>query len=538
MNKLSVVHFALTNIIIGLNIEQFIYHPEYFISEESLLDVDFKIYFIITLSIMIYYVLNYRMEYKKRTHKRNILDFGLCIGFMGIISLLFVPFASILIFLLPLNLAIIIIGFLYIWNPAWLFLSAAKVGQIMFIDADSGLNILHIGAKEFTSENLFGSFLLQQEITGSKVFPQELQLGDKTILIEQARIGTRNLLGLLIADKSILTFRQSLKNAMNRFISGYGEKFRTNPNDINEFKPFLNDLNHIFSYTLRSSKIMKTDAISDNILISMNIVHQFWFILIAGIMTMFVSAIIYFVGIANQNSSEIFYYLYSNTIINTWAIAAASYSFKSMNHIESVFKKKWIWIALGLGLWAISSIIYAIYQILLDIEIPYPSIADIFWILGYFPLIIGSLLFIRFFNTRFSQKQLIGLIFFTVMLYTLIFIIVIFPIAISPINRDNSIIQKTVSIIYPILDLMLIPLIIGVYLKTKNSEKNVIWFFVSIGLLFVVVLDVIYSYLDWFGMLGVWNLVDLIELMGNVFLTLGAAYLYINSTQISKKTKK
>lgn len=57
-------------------------------------------------------------------------------------------------------------------------------------------------------------------------------------------------------------------------------------------------------------------------------------------------------------------------------------------------RKLWAWFMVGWGLWAIGEILYVVLGYILD-EIPYPSLADIAYIVGTIFLIIGLILRLR-----------------------------------------------------------------------------------------------------------------------------------------------
>ena len=70
------------------------------------------------------------------------------------------------------------------------------------------------------------------------------------------------------------------------------------------------------------------------------------------------------------------------------------------------FEAAWFFFTLGLGLWVVAEATWAVYYFILDITVSYPSVADVFYIGGYFPIIIGAILYLDVFKVAMSRKRL------------------------------------------------------------------------------------------------------------------------------------
>ena len=78
--------------------------------------------------------------------------------------------------------------------------------------------------------------------------------------------------------------------------------------------------------------------------------------------------------------------LYSNWIItinaSIAALLAISILYKRKN-LQGVYRKTRIALAIGLSLWLSADIVWAIYEIVLDLVPPVPSVADLLWLAAY-----------------------------------------------------------------------------------------------------------------------------------------------------------
>jgi len=81
-------------------------------------------------------------------------------------------------------------------------------------------------------------------------------------------------------------------------------------------------------------------------------------------------------------------------------------------------------------LWFVAETVWGIYEVILHVDIPYPSVADLFYLAGYFPAFHGMGQFLWFFRKGFTPRRLalaalsgLLVIFFSsvVLLYPLIF---------------------------------------------------------------------------------------------------------------------
>ena len=78
--------------------------------------------------------------------------------------------------------------------------------------------------------------------------------------------------------------------------------------------------------------------------------------------------------------------LYSNWIISINASIAAVlaiFVIYRRKNLQGVYRKTHTALAIGLSLWLCADIIWAIYEIVLEVEPPVPSAADLLWLSAY-----------------------------------------------------------------------------------------------------------------------------------------------------------
>jgi hypothetical protein len=103
-------------------------------------------------------------------------------------------------------------------------------------------------------------------------------------------------------------------------------------------------------------------------------------------------------------------YVFSNVFPPFIAGAAFASSFLALarywGSLKESFSLSWLSFASGLGLWFLGEVSWAVYTLLLGIELPYPSIADVFWISGYIPMLIALFLYVKKFLHAVSNRIL------------------------------------------------------------------------------------------------------------------------------------
>jgi len=213
-----------------------------------------------------------------------------------------------------------------------------------------------------------------------------------------------------------------------------------------------------------------------------------------GIAVAAVAAVIY----SFQGYYPDFMLVFSNVFAPFIAAVTVATSFFALRRywdtLSSRLSRIWLGFTLGMTLWFLGELGWATYVLVLGIEIPYPSIADIFWLSGYVPLFMALDLYIRLFRTAlFRRMYFVGAVLVSVLSVTL-FIVLVPPI----LGAEEDAVTKIVSIAYPALDLILFSeAILGLLIFTVTKLKGrigVAWLFINTGILMNVIADMLFSY--------------------------------------------
>lgn len=141
---------------------------------------------------------------------------------------------------------------------------------------------------------------------------------------------------------------------------------------------------------------------------------------------------------------------------------------------SGMFGRAYAALALGLALWLIAEVLWAYYTIGLQIEVPFPSLADAFWLAGYAPLGYHLLVMAKFYG-RIKKQNLI-----IVTVATAIFAAAYISNIIESSALSESFLPLAISVAYPLLDaVLIIPVVLVLLTPTRGKLTSIPWIFIS-----------------------------------------------------------
>ncbi len=156
----------------------------------------------------------------------------------------------------------------------------------------------------------------------------------------------------------------------------------------------------------------------------------------------------------------------------------------------------WGLLALGLVFWAVAEILW-LYFSYAEAEVPFPSWADVFWLIGYVP-ITGAFLW-RHSRLRITQTLLQKAINFLIAasFISAAGVYVLWP-TITAFDPEKFL-ESLLSLAYPLTDMVLIILILRLFFSTQTGRFAITWQLLGLGFLAMAISDLMFSYGDWNG---------------------------------------
>ena len=154
-----------------------------------------------------------------------------------------------------------------------------------------------------------------------------------------------------------------------------------------------------------------------------------------------------------------------------------------------------IWLSAGLAFWFSAEVIWAFTRQILGIEIPYPSIADGAWIIGYgfFAIYIYRILG-KMGKTNPIDKNMVILVSVAVALSLAYILNLTYGVA-DLISAGQDIISTLVSFAYPVLDgMLLVPSMVILWSFRKGDPSSNQWKMMSVSFVLVTIGDIGFCY--------------------------------------------
>lgn len=213
----------------------------------------------------------------------------------------------------------------------------------------------------------------------------------------------------------------------------------------------------------------------------------FGFLLTASVSSLFIYIIIYLLDVEKTNKYNSFLTLFFLGICTFISVLLVS---KNMRKIE-IQKFKAVFI--GIVFWFIGEVTYVTYQFILNIPVPYPSIAEVFYFLGY-----GFLIYHIYNSFKNIDKSVsinpksIIIVTIGVSLIPLITIIQMFE---AGIDFSSQYIEIAINLLYYILDTIVLVLVILIIYKLPRKDPFIYhWLLFCFSMTLVTFADFGYTY--------------------------------------------
>jgi hypothetical protein len=174
--------------------------------------------------------------------------------------------------------------------------------------------------------------------------------------------------------------------------------------------------------------------------------------------------------------------------------------------VSGLFGRSYAALAAGLVLYFIAEILWGYYSIGLGVEVPFPSLADAFWLAAYPPFGYGLILLAKLYGRQKSAKKSLVVMGVAVAAFSSYYISEL--LSVSDLTAPDANVALAISIAYPILDgILLIPALLGVIGGGRGYLTSIPWIFVS--WIFTAVADAIFGFTavtSIAGDISIWNL--------------------------------
>ena len=206
---------------------------------------------------------------------------------------------------------------------------------------------------------------------------------------------------------------------------------------------------------------------------------------------------------------------------------------------QQQLKRTYWGLTLAFLLYFAAETVWAFFEVVINEDPAYPSIADVFWIIGTIVLI--SELMLYAYSTEMEISLLKLIIFYIIISAIIVFLVKIafWQVAVAGFSEDYRPLQKAVDLFYFTGDCLIIyaiGLIIIRRLNVKGWQDDLAWILLLIGMVAMVAGDVFYTYTKLQGNTDPYLIEDLLYSFQYLFWVLGTALFPM--TPFSRKKRK
>ena len=179
-----------------------------------------------------------------------------------------------------------------------------------------------------------------------------------------------------------------------------------------------------------------------------------------------------------------------SVILSLLAAIAAFIAYSEIKEANGVEARRFLFFFAGLAFWFLAESAWSFYELILNEIAPQLTLADLFWLLGYFPLAYS--LFLGFRQIKFQSRAAI----LTLMSYVVIGGVVLFLLRDAIISSEASFEVNMINMGYVLGDISLLALSAPLLLGFAYLSRQISWFTLWLGLAFSSLGDIHYFFLS------------------------------------------
>lgn len=233
-----------------------------------------------------------------------------------------------------------------------------------------------------------------------------------------------------------------------------------------------------------------------------------------------------FTGIENMFWGNLYVFLYG--LIPLVGGLAAIRGYKTWGGLSTVLGKAVFFIAFGLFFWGIGETIWSYYNFFLNVEIPYPSVADLFFAPSVFLYNAGVIWLSMTTGSRFALRSIGGKIFSMlapIVIFAITYYLIVIVAHSGEIFSDSrSLLKSILDVAYPLGDAVALSVsvvVAGLSFKYLGGSYKYDVVAILLGLMAMFIADTVLSYTSSLGTAYSGDLGDLLFTIAVFLLTFG-----------------
>lgn len=233
-----------------------------------------------------------------------------------------------------------------------------------------------------------------------------------------------------------------------------------------------------------------------------------------------------------QPLGEEFYIVGDSTIIlfSFLAIVSGFYAYRP-HGFKSTQGKALLFITLGVIFWFLGETTWGIYEVVLGIEAPVASVADIFWLIGYPFFLIGSYFLCRLALVPLGKKKYVLAVIIIAVCSFMLYLA--FP---TFLDIEMSLAEKLSTAGYVVGDMLLLVAMAFAVSYLWGGKFTKPWSVILIAILLSAIADI--YYMNFIDVYETGNMIDLLWDVDYILMTFGFFYHRETAKEIVEKAKE
>ncbi len=213
------------------------------------------------------------------------------------------------------------------------------------------------------------------------------------------------------------------------------------------------------------------------------------------------------------------FYIIGDSLVAALALMAALVGFYAfrLHGFRSSQGKALFFVATGAFFWFLGEFTWGIYEIVLAVEAPVGSTADVFWFIGYPMFLLGFYYIFRISSTTPNRKRLAILVPAVVIVFSLMVYL-----ALPTLAASISVEEKMATAGYVIGDAFVLAGLMFTIACLWGSRFAKPWSIIFLSMAALTIADTFYS--SFFSVYETGNLIDVLWNTGYIFLAFGFVY--------------
>ncbi|MBD3310937.1 MAG: hypothetical protein GF349_00370 [Candidatus Magasanikbacteria bacterium] len=241
---------------------------------------------------------------------------------------------------------------------------------------------------------------------------------------------------------------------------------------------------------------------------------------ITVVLVLLLNIVLYYISFLKE-AEGVFYSLstISYLLSSLLSVVAAVYVVKIYNK-DTKHGNAMMWILLGLFGWFAGELIWIIYEFLG--KDPFPSIADLFFLLAYPAFFVGFLKEYRL-SLAEKTKKIKWFNFMPLLILVLFFVYMLFYLSQV---ENNDFFEEVIGASYYFADLILAGVLVFIMVTIKKYSQGRIllaWIYISVGMVAHFIADLLFSFMTeaYEQSIPVYTVIDMIWIIGFLFFACG-----------------